>query len=80
MSLVTGNMLLKKCGEATLVAGTVTVSETEVTEDSVIFITPQPTGDLDGIVRVSTITADTSFVITSTDNTDTAVIAYLIFN
>ena len=78
--LITGNMVLKDCGVATLVAGTVTVSNTLVTSDSVIFITPQPSGDLDGIVRVSNITADTSFVITSTDNTDTAVIAYLIFN
>ncbi len=80
MALVTGNMMLKDCGVATLVAGTVTVSKTLVTSDSVIFLTPQAAGTLNGIVRITTITADTSFVITSSDGADTAKIAYLIFN
>lgn len=68
-----------KQGVATLAAGTVTVANTSVTASSRIFLTPQETGALTGIIRVSARTAGTSFTITSTVNTDTAVVAWEIF-
>lgn len=67
-----------KMGLATLSAGTVTVPTTAVTANSRIFLTAQSTGAAPGALRVSTITAGTSFVITSTSNTDTSTVAWLI--
>jgi len=67
-------------GTATLVAGTVTISTTKVTANSIILLTPQtlgtilrPTG-----VGVTARTAGTSFVITSMDITDTSIIGWII--
>lgn len=68
-----------KQGVATLVAGTVTVANTSITANSRIILTPQETGALTGIVRVSARVVGTSFTITSTVNTDTAVVAFEIF-
>ena len=68
-----------KQGAAALVAGTVTVANTSITANSRILITPQETGLLTGIVRVSARIVGTSFTLTSTIITDTAVIAYEIF-
>lgn len=68
-----------KQGIATLSAGTVTVANTSVTANSRIFLTAQTSGAAPGALRVSTLTAGTSFVITSTSNTDTSVVAYEIF-
>jgi hypothetical protein len=65
-----------KIGVATLVAGTVTVANTAVTANSRIFYNQQ-SGALTGIVTIA-ITAGTGFTLTSTINTDTAVIAYFI--
>lgn len=67
-----------KMGVSTLVAGTVTVSNTSVTANSRIFLTSQSDGGTPGFVRVSTRTAATSFVITSSSATDTSVIAWQI--
>lgn len=69
-----------KMGVSTLVAGTVTVSNTSVTANSRIFITAQSLGTVaipQGLA-VTTITASTSFVITSASATDTSVVAWMI--
>ena len=67
-----------KMGVATLVAGTVTVSNTSVTASSRIFLTSQDGGGNVGFVYVSAKTAATSFVITSSNILDTSSIAWLI--
>jgi hypothetical protein len=70
-----------KQGVATLVAGTVTVSNTSVTATSRIQLTVQSLGTVTApkAVAVTARTAGTSFTITSADNTDTSVVAYEIF-
>jgi DNA-binding beta-propeller fold protein YncE len=68
-----------KQGVAALVAGTVVVANTSITANSRIILSPQETGLLTGIVRVSARTAGVSFTLLSTIITDTAVIAYEIF-
>ena len=67
-----------KQGTATLVAGTVTVSNTSVTANSRIFLTAQDNSST-GSLRVSARTAGTSFAITSSNAGDTGVVAYQIF-
>jgi hypothetical protein len=67
-----------KMGVATLVAGTVTVSTTAVTANSRIFLCHQNSAGTRGSVAVTTITAGTSFVITSTNAADTSTIAWFI--
>ena len=68
-----------KQGVATLVAGSVVVSNTSVTANSRIFLTSQSDGGAPGFLRVSARTAGTSFTITSSSGTDTSVVAYEIF-
>ena len=70
-----------KQGVATLVAGVVTVANTSVTANSRIFLTAQSLGTilLPAALAVTARTAGTSFTITSSDVTDTSVIAYEIF-
>lgn len=68
-----------KQGVATLVAGTVVVPNTSVTDNSRIFLTAQSIGGTAGALGVSARTAGTSFTITSTSGTDTSVVAYEIF-
>lgn len=63
-------------GVATLSGGTITVSNSRVTANTRIFITPQETGTLTGFVRVSARSAGTSFTITSSIGTDNAVLAW----
>lgn len=67
-----------KIGTATLVGGTVTVSNTSVTANSLIFLTSQADGGTPGFVRVTAKTASTSFVITSSDVADTSTVAWMI--
>lgn len=67
-------------GRAVLVAGTVTVANTNVKATSDIFLDIQIPGGTPGAVRVSARTAGTSFVITSTSATDTSTVAYEIRN
>lgn len=67
-----------KMGTATLVAGSVVVSNTSVTANSRIMLTTQTPGGTIGVQYISARTAGTSFTITSTSNTDTSTIAYLI--
>jgi hypothetical protein len=68
-----------KQGEVTLVAGSVTVSNTSVTSNSRIFLTSQTDGGTPGFLRVTNRTPGTSFVITSSSGTDTSTVAYEIF-
>lgn len=65
-------------GQATLVAGTVTVNTTKVTANSRIMLTPQTTGGGPGSLRISARVAGTSFTITSTSGTDTSAVAWWI--
>ena len=67
-----------KMGSATLVAGTVTVSNTSVTANSKIFLTSNVDGGTPGFLRVSARTASTSFTITSSSLLDTSTVAWLI--
>lgn len=69
-------------GQATLVAGTVTVSTTAVTASSIIQVNHSGAGVLAnyGHVYPNTIVAGTSFKITSTNASDTDVINWRIIN
>lgn len=67
-----------KQGIATLSSGTIVVSNTSVTANSRIFLTPQDNNTV-GSLRVSARTVSTSFTITSSSNTDSGVVAYEIF-
>lgn len=67
-----------KQGVATMVGGTVTVSNTSVTANSRIFLTPQNTSGGAGSVSVTGRTAGTSFTIGSTNVSDTRDVAYFI--
>lgn len=68
-------------GVATLVGGTVTVANTNVTANSRIFLTVQSLGGIAAPVGVAVTgrTAGTSFTITSASALDTSVVAYEIF-
>ncbi len=63
-----------------LAAGTVTVNTTAVTASSRIFLTRAVAGGTLGNLSVGTITAGTSFTITSSDAGDTSTINWLIIN
>jgi len=68
----------KPMGIATLVGGTVTVSNNKITATSRIFLTNNNPGGTPGFLRVSARVVGTSFTITSSSGTDTSDIAYLI--
>ena len=67
-------------GKATMVAGSVTVSNTNVTSGSVIQLTCQVLGGTQGYLRVGTIVANTSFQILSSNAADTSTIGWTIIN
>ena len=67
-----------KLGIATLAAGTVTVANTSITSNSTIFLTSQADGGTPGWLRVTAKTVGTSFVITSSSNTDTSNVGWFI--
>lgn len=67
-----------KMGTATLVGGTVTVSNTSVTSNSLIFLTTQSVGGTVGYSYISAKVASTSFTITSISALDTSIVAWLI--
>lgn len=66
-------------GQATLVAGTVTVANTSVTANSLIWLTVKTIGGTAGN-HSYTITAGTSFTINSSLTTDTSIINWLIID
>lgn len=69
-----------KMGTATLVGGAATVATTAVGATSRVFLTSQVDGGTPGWLRVSTRTAATSFVITSSSGTDTSTVAWVILD
>lgn len=84
--LNTGNKILIKsgtnasAGTATLVGGTVTVNTTAVTANSIIHLTSQADGGTPGFLRITTKTAGTSFVITSSSASDTSTVGWWIMD
>lgn len=70
----------KPSGIVTLVAGTATVNNTRVTDDSMIFLTVQELGTVatPKAVAITSRVDGASFTITSEDATDTSVVAWLI--
>lgn len=69
-----------RSGVSTLVAGTVTVANTSVTATTRVQLTAQSLGTVTApkALAVTARTAGTSFTITSADNTDTSVVAWLL--
>lgn len=67
----------KRCGTATLVGGTITVSNTTVTANTHIHVTRQASGGTLGHLSVSR-SAGVSFTITSSSATDTSTVAWLL--
>lgn len=67
-----------RMGVATLVAGTVPVSNSSVTANTRIFAFSQSDGGTLGSLRCSARTAGTSFTITSSSALDTSVVAWLL--
>lgn len=67
-----------KQGVATLVAGSVVVSNTSITANSRIILTSNADGGTPGFLRVSARVVGTSFTITSSSGADTSTVAYLI--
>jgi hypothetical protein len=69
-----------KQGIATLVSGTVTISNTSVTANSRIFLTTQdPNSGTPGFLWISARTPGTDFTIQSSSILDTSIVAYEIF-
>ena len=64
-------------GTGTLVAGTLTISTTAVTANSLIFITPISNSAL-GVLYIGTITPGVSFVVNSTNGVDTSAFNWFI--
>lgn len=85
LNLTSGVRILEgdnaKQGVATLVDGTVTVSNTSVTDTSRILLTAQSLGTVTAAqaLAITDRTASTSFTISSADVTDTSVVAWEIF-
>lgn len=67
-----------KVDTAVLVGGTVTVSNTSVTANSLILLTAQVAGGVQGILSIGTVTAGTSFDINSSSVADTSTVGYMI--
>lgn len=67
-------------GTATLVGGTVTVANTSITANSIIWLANKTIGGTAGALFISAKTASTSFAITSTSGTDTSVVQYYIMS
>jgi hypothetical protein len=65
-------------GQATLVAGTVTVAHTGIAANSRIFLSRNTPGGTLGFLSVGAITAGVSFVINSSNGADTSTVNWLI--
>jgi hypothetical protein len=66
-----------RVGQATLVAGTVVVSNTSITANTRIFLTVSSAGGTQGFLRTTKV-ASTSFTITSTSATETSVVDWFL--
>lgn len=67
-----------RAGNATLVAGTVTVNNTTVTANTVVMITRKTAGGTIGTAMTYTVSAGASFTITSNNVLDTSTVSYLL--
>lgn len=67
-----------KMGTGTLVAGSLTVANTVVDNNSRIFLTCQTPGGTPGALRVDSRVSNTSFTVKSSSGTDTSTFAYLV--
>lgn len=65
-------------GQAVLVAGTVTVNNTEVSASTRIFLSHADTSGTLGHLYISARVAGTSFTITSSDSSDTSAVNWLL--
>lgn len=65
-------------GTATLVAGTVTVANTNIQTTDLIFVSRTALGGTPGYLDIGGIVAGTSFTIVSSNNGDTSTVAYFI--
>lgn len=65
-------------GTATLSSGSVVVSNTKVTANSIILVTTQSVSGTAGSVAVTARSAGTSFTLTSTSGSDASTVAYFI--
>ena len=68
----------KRMGQATLVGGTVVVSNTTITANTRIFLSRETLGGAAGHLAVSARSASTSFTILSSSGTDTSTINWLL--
>lgn len=68
----------QRAGDATLVAGTVTVNNTTVTANTRVFISRKTAGGTLGMALTYAVTASTSFTITSDNVLDTSVVSYFL--
>ncbi len=75
---IKGGSALARAGNATLVAGTVTVANTTITANSIIYLTRKTSGGTIGMAVTYTLSAATSFTITSDSALDTSVYSFLI--
>ena len=64
-------------GTATLVAGTVSVSNTNLTANDLVFVTRTVAGGTEGYLTTA-VTPGTGFTITSSSNLDTSTVGYVI--
>lgn len=67
----------QRAGDAVLVGGTVTVANTTVTANTRVFLTRKTAGGTLGDLKYS-VTAATSFTITSANAADTSTVSYLL--
>lgn len=68
----------QRAGNATLVAGTVTVSNTTVTANTIVVVTRKTSGGTIGTAITYTLSAGTSFTVTSDSVLDTSTFSYLL--
>lgn len=77
-SLVIQSGPKQRAGNATLVGGTVTVANTSVTANTVVMLTRKTSGGTIGTAITYTLSAGTSFTITSDNVLDTSVFSYFL--
>jgi hypothetical protein len=68
----------QRAGNATLVAGTVTVNNTTVTANTIVLLTRKTSGGTIGTAITYTVSAGTSFTINSDSIIDTSTFSYLL--
>lgn len=68
----------QRAGNTTLVGGTVTVSNTTVTANTVVILTRKTSGGTIGTSITYTVSAGTSFIITSDNILDTSTFSYML--